>query len=131
MKPQNALEDPRTTAVVYVVEATDDERLGLWREYSAEARAHERGTPSSPRLSWTQDSGGWMAHVGDLAGFPVNVVLTYASINGRPVLFWSPCSRVVDWEMCRMWLEAHIPAFAERHTNAANFGHCLSFLRAR
>jgi hypothetical protein len=126
---QNALEDPRTRAAEYVVSASDDELIGLWREYSQEAREHNWGTPTNPRVQWEQDRGGWMVHVGDFGGYSVNIVLTYARVLDAPVLFWSPCSRVVDWELCESWLCEHIPAYAERHTNAANFGHCLVYLR--
>jgi hypothetical protein len=129
MGAQNAMQDPRTAAAVYVVEATNDERRAMWREWSAEALAGGWGTPTNARVTWVQGRGGWMVSVGDLAGFPVNMTVTYEMIDGCWVLFWSPCSRVVDREMCESWLRDHVPAYPEHHTNAANFGHCLSHIR--
>lgn len=131
MQPNNVMEDPRRLATEYVVEATSTEAHALWREHSREAQKNDWGSPQTQRVAWKQDPDGWMHQVGELAGFPVNIEVHWARIGGALIMFWSSCSRVVDWEMCEAWLRQNVPAYAERQTNATNFGHVLGWLAHR
>lgn len=119
-------QDRRLTEAVYVVEATSYEQLALWREFSAESAQHGWGTGTA---TWKQDNWGFLSEVGQLAGFPVVVCLTFARIYGRLVAFYESTSRVVDHQMVEEWMRAHVPAYDGHHTNAMNFGHCLSAVR--
>src|SRR5688572_12081284 len=101
-EPKSALEDPRLKAAVYVVEATSFERHSLWLQHSSEAAAHRWGEGEE---EWSGRGGsGWLVEVGTLAGFPVNMHVSFDSINGGLVLFWEGVSRVVDSEMLEAWL---------------------------
>jgi uncharacterized protein YbdZ (MbtH family) len=131
MRPNNALEDPRLAASAYVVNATSDEQHSLWREWSKDAIASGWGSARNERVDWEQDSSGWMRVVGELAGFPINIDLSWAIVDGVLVLFWDGISRVVDYQMCEDWLKEHVPAFAQRHTNATNFHHMFQYARAK
>lgn len=123
---QTAENDPRLSEAFYVVEATSYEHQALWCAHSADAAKHGWGTGTAP---WEQDCRGLIAEVGRLADFPVNAVLSFARIHGKLVVFHHACSRVVDHEMIEEWLRKHVPAYAERHTDANNFSHCLSAVR--
>jgi len=123
---KRAVDDLRLKTAAYVVEATDEERHLLWLHHSAEAKANRWGLGD---VQWSGRGGhGWLVPVGELAGFPVNMTVTFDTICGRPVIFWAAVSRVVDYDMCREWLEKHVPAYRDHHCNTANFGHCLAHL---
>jgi hypothetical protein len=123
---KRAVDDLRLKSVVYVVEASHDERHLLWLHHSNDARLHGWGTG---RVEWSGRGGnGWMVQVGEVAGMPVAMTVMFDTICGQPVLFWTDESRVVDHEMFPPWLEANVPAYKHHHCNVANFGHCLAHL---
>lgn len=124
-------EDPRLAATAYVVNATSDEQHSLWREWSKNAAASGWGSARNERVDWQQNPHGWLTRVGELAGFPVNIEVRWATIGGVLVLFWDGISRVVDYEMCEEWLGTNVPAFATRHANATNFHHVLQYVHAK
>lgn len=123
--------DPRRLVTAYVVEATSEERTMLWCEWSSEAAGHRYGSPDNERFPWEQVRDGWSHEVGQLAGFPVNIIVNFAVIYGELVMFYYASSRVVDHEMVEEWLRANVPAYRENHTNATNFGHCMGSMRRK
>lgn len=123
--------DPRRQAAVYVVEATNQEKTMLWCEWSCEAADHMYGSPEHERVPWEQVRDGWAHQVGELAGFPVVIDISFAIIYGELVMFYNGCSRVVDHEMLREWLVSNVPAYLNNHTNSTNFGHCMSTMRSK
>lgn len=103
--------DPRYADTFYLVEATDYEALECWKQW------HER-------IEWRQESHGWLAFCGDLAGFgPVTCTVSWNIIGGKRVLFYDAASRYVDHDMVRDYLTARCPS--AQHTNAMNFHNCV------
>lgn len=126
---KRTVDDLRLKAVVYVVQASHDERHLLWVQHSREARAHGWGTGT---VDWSgRGSCGRMVQVGEVAGHPVTMTLIFDTICGQSVLFWTDESRVVDHDMFPPWLDEHVPAYRDNHCNVANFGHCLAALIKR
>lgn len=117
----------------FVVEATDWERHELWgRHAQPESRGASRAARSGlgSRVRWLPHLDGDSAVVGELAGRAVAIRVTWADIEGFLVMFWSPCSRVVDHDLCHDWLKANVPAYvAGRNGDAASFHECLAFVR--
>lgn len=102
-----------------VVEATSCEKLFLWERHA------EHGS-----VRWHEETAGWFTKVGELAGRPVCLSLTWAclGIPGVWVLFWEATSKVTDSEMGEAWLESMTPG-AEVRTNAGNFHLVLRHAR--
>jgi hypothetical protein len=59
---------------------------------------------------------------------PVCVAVEFAKIDGHVVAFYEGCSQVVDYRKVRAWVDKSFPQ-SKGHTDATNFGHCLSALR--
>ena len=126
------MSDDRLARAEFVVEATDYERLCLWLEWADEA--DNLGSQRFPRIPWEQDSLGYMKQVGELAGHPVNVCLTFARINGKQVAFWEAVSNVIDHAMIEAWLKTQASPRWDSgtrlaYTNAMNFHHCIEHCR--
>lgn len=123
--------DPRRQATTYVVEATSEEQTMLWCEWSGDAANHRYGSPDHERAPWEQIRDGWSHVVGELAGFPVVIVINFAIIYEELVMFYYASSRVVDHEMVESWLKNNVPSYLDNHTNSTNFGHCISSVRRK
>lgn len=123
-KPQRAVDDPRLAQVAFAVEATDFERNTLWERYSKEGLPFNPSRPEA-RVSWDEGrEGGWLATTGELAGMPVTISLSFATVAGKLVLFYHAASQVVDHRMVEAWLTAHVPAYARgcrSRSDATNF----------
>ena len=63
--------------VVYVVEATGNEKSNLWLEY----HCNHKG------ITWEDDGGGLLLTIGELADMPVCISLFKSDILGQTVLF--------------------------------------------
>ena len=96
------------------VEATNYERLSLWREYT------QRG------ISWEASGQGFMVQIGsvEVNGYdmPVWVCWGPVRIDGRIIALFEPKSQVVDHRMVKNWLQAGLPQGAPicDAMNAAN-----------
>jgi hypothetical protein len=124
---KRAADDHRLKTVTYVVEANNDERHLLWLVHSSSARSMGWGVGN---VDWADRGGhGWLVQVGEIGGLPITLSVMFETICGKSVLFWTPESRAVDWEICREWVMANVPAYEYAHCNVANFGHCLAHLR--
>ncbi len=118
--------------VAFIVEATHEEYMSFWREFSSES---DYPRMNDKTITWKQESVGASRQIGEINGRPIVVELRYARINGRRVCFYNGCSQLVDHIMIREWLEhftektiRHEGRFA--HCNASNFHHCLHAIEA-
>lgn len=103
--------------VVYLIEATDYERLCLWRD-------NDTCTHTS-KMKWEEVSMGYWFQIGELDNRPVNLTLCYAILDGKKVAFYESCSQVVDWKM----IEDYLSKLNLPKTNAMNFHHCIHFIK--
>lgn len=104
---------------VGVVEATSFEKLSIWQYYSPQS--HTKG--SHPATSWVQKLSGGAFCAGDFGDMPVNIEFTFECINGKWVMFYDPCSMVVDHRLVEKWLDDHMSH--AKHTNAMNFHNIM------
>lgn len=95
--------ESRLKATFFAVEATSAEQLNLWRDHSSQS--------TSPRhkkiCEWQQVTPGWLVTVGKLGKRPVVISMSWVRIDGFLVLFWYPCSQVVDHVQIDNWFEEH------------------------
>lgn len=105
------------------IEASGCERQDLWECW------HQR-----KRMLWEQCMSGLMTQVGTFADMPVCVSLQKARIDGHLVLFYHATSLVVQHDIVRAWLDAHLPDTARRdgrivHADAMNAINVMHTLR--
>lgn len=117
--------DPRFLKTEFVVAATSTEQQMLWHRHHY--------TASTP---WKQESKGTSIQVGELAGFPVNVSIFWATIDGLYVLFYEPISQVVDHKMVESWFDKNCNPRWDNgsrgaRVNAENFNHVLHAASAK
>lgn len=121
------MEDDFMKGVVYVVEATHNEKMHLWLEWHCN---HEG-------ITWDDNSSGLSVVIGDLADMPVAISLFKADILGQTVLFWELTSQVQDYRMAEEWLKENVEAHSMSgvlndhrpcRTDVSNFSHCMSYL---
>jgi hypothetical protein len=101
--------------VVALVEATENEMLFLQSRYGEE-------------LSWEKDKDEYLLNVCDTnsiygqAQTPLSISVKVSEniINGRKVIFWSACSKVVDYRLIDVFLRQHYPNVQVK-TDATNF----------
>lgn len=112
---------PQNRIVEYMFEASDFEHSRLWLEWHTHIQSwDERPEVALPTL----------VRVGELAGHPVNIRITWARLNGHLVGFYSDRSRVVDHKMIEDWLDKNFcPPMpvggTHRRQNASNFKNGL------
>ncbi len=104
------MNDPRWDTTVALVEATDFERLCLWRE-------------SKDTHTWEEDYRGLMSTIGYLNKRPICVCVVWAKIDGYLVAFYDATSLVVDHSKVEDWLKEQAPKASR--TNAMNFHTAL------
>ena len=120
----------RLSEAIFLIEATSYEQLSLWREHS-----HESDTVLDRDLTWwEQVNPGHGFKVGELAGMPVVISLSYNRINDKLVAFWEPTSQVVDYRIIAKWFEDNFHGTWDNGrrratTNAMNFGHVVEETR--
>lgn len=99
---------------VGIVEANSFERFSIWEKNSPKAM-----NPSRPVGTWEEGRSGGMFHVGDIGGRAVNVQFFFDRIDGKWVMFYSPCSSAVDWNLIEEWRKTDMGH--AKHTDAMNF----------
>ena len=109
---------PDYKPVDFVIEATDTERLFLW------CRNDERR--DGRKVSWQDIPAGKFAVIGDFHGHPVSIGLAWAIINGRKVCFYAAESRVVDHNMVKSFVRAHVGSVGANYSDAMNFHNTLA-----
>lgn len=110
--------DPRFKLTRFVVEANSFETLELWRECKKDG------------ISWEQDCSGLLVNVGELDDRPINMSVTWQTVNGMKMLFWEACSQLVDYKMIDNWFKKNcLPMYMDSpqvaKTGASNFHHAL------
>lgn len=104
------------TPADYAVEATDFERLSLWREW------HER-------VRWEDESRGRLCTIGELGGRPIAVTVSWAWIDRRLVAFYEATSQVVDHEAVERWMRSKLLTPGGTHSDAMNFHNIVHAIR--
>ncbi|MBL8195960.1 MAG: hypothetical protein JNM06_19360 [Blastocatellia bacterium] len=100
---------------VALVEATENEMLFLQGKYGEE-------------LSWEKDKDEYLLNVCDTNSIygqaqtllSISIKVSENIINGRKVIFWSACSKLVDYRLIDVFLRQHYPN-AQVKTDATNF----------
>jgi hypothetical protein len=123
--------DPRFADTFFVVEADTFAQHALWRQHAKDAP--QNANDQSQKVAWRSDSLGVLLTLGELDGRPVCVSFTWATLNGKRVLFYNATSEVVDHKLVGEWLQAHCnPKWdngqRRAHCDAQNFHHCLHAL---
>lgn len=116
--------DPRplkNRVVKYMFEASDFEYSRLWLEW----HDHIDSWDERPKVDLPT-----FVRVGELAGHPVNVQITWNRLNGHLVGFYWGCSNVVDNKMVEDWLDQNFcPPMpmggTHRRQDASNFKNGL------
>lgn len=82
-------------------------------------------------LHWGETVFSEVITVGQIDGFPVNITARWIVINGKLIMFWNPCSRVVDYEMIDSWIKTYFRQGSGEYriTDAMNFGLCFKALK--
>jgi hypothetical protein len=121
--------DPRWSAVHYLVEATEYERHAAWC-FRAKQSPWTYDLRAMNDVEWTQTSPGYNWQVGELAGRRVFVGLQWDYLDGQLVCFWEATSSVVDYDMIEAWLKEKFPN-ASFWANAQNFYNVVNDIRER
>jgi len=113
--------DPRFAKTMYLVEATNFEKMSLWERW------HEE-------IKWEEDSSGILLQVGEIGDRPVCTCMSWVKINGHYVLFHESTSEIVDYKQVREWFKKHCdPKLGKSDrtakTDAMNFSHCIHAIR--
>ena len=115
--------------VFYSVEADSFATQVLWENWAK--GAEDINGKRFSRVEWESISSGRMVEVCymEQGTRPVMLSLWMAIIEGREVLFYQSSSQVVDWVAIEKWLEANVPSFKKRHTDAMNFHNAVHAIR--
>jgi hypothetical protein len=127
----------RFEMTTFVVEATSCETQMLWeRTQMLWERTDKRAMHDKLNVfEWQEIYPGFMETIAELQGRPITIAMFFYVINSGParrnmVMFWEATSEVVDYKLCREWLEKQ---FANRddvtYTDAMNFHQVLNHLR--
>jgi hypothetical protein len=122
--------DPRFKDTEFVVEADSYARQTIWEQWSTQAMFKR---PNCNNINWEQDSMGCVLQIGTLDNRPVNIEFYWAKLIGHLVLFYHPCSQVVDHAMIETWIKKYCnPQWdngRRAHCDASNFHHVISYIR--
>jgi len=103
-------------SAIFCVEATDAEHQFLWERHHC-------------MVQWEQLNPGEIATIGHFKKKPVCVEIRWARLDGQIVMFYYPCSSVVEWSWVRNWLADEYKGRSS--CNAMNFHHCLDEIRRK
>lgn len=125
--------ESRLAKTLFVVEATSFEQLALWRDC---AKQNHRGEADRTRYDWQERlcPSGWLVTVGELAGMPCAITMSWVKIDGQLIAFYYDCSVVTDSRQTEKWLADNFTGkwdsgTRRAMTDANNFGHCLAAIR--
>jgi hypothetical protein len=110
--------DPRYGETFYLVEATHHERHAEWSRLSTQS-PYCYDLRDIRNVDWVGTNPGHWERIGELAGHPVVVNLSWSYLNGALVCFYESTSRVVDWDVIESWLAKKFPNVRVK-TNATN-----------
>jgi hypothetical protein len=92
----------------YAVEATDYERLCVWREWHAP-------------VQWEDEHEGRLCTIGELDGRPIAVCVSWSRVEGRRVAFYHASSQLVDHVVVERWVRSKLLKPGGTHSDAMNF----------
>jgi hypothetical protein len=109
-------------AAVYVVQATEFERICLW-------------TLNRGKVAWGGMPRIAIFTVGEREGDAVKVEVAFVELDDQLVLFIEAVSPVTDRLMVDAWLRKNVPVAAlpgmqRAVCDAANFHHCVAHIKA-
>ena len=96
-----------------------------WEQLSTESRWQLAGAARLNRYRWVKVNPGLNEPVGELAGNPVCILMSWAIIGGKPIMFWRPTSQVVDNRLIHAWLEKNCPVFRTNNSDLINIHNVL------
>lgn len=114
----------------FVVEATHEEFMGIWRQFADDAMFL---TPMN-KYSFEHISMGSGPVIGEFGGMPVAITIFWQIINGVLVAFYEGTSVVVHHGMIRDWVKGNFPCLKKyggwryRYCNVANIHHLLNYI---
>lgn len=116
--------DERFKYTMFVVEANSYEAQALWYVW------HDSPRFKQPPVTWEQVNPGFLSTIGQIGDKPVCIDMFWNLVNGVPVLFYHPTSKMVDWDMIEEWLKNNCnPRYDNNHrrahTDAQNFHHMV------
>jgi len=116
--------------VEWIIEATNDDRFQIWKDY------HDK-------MDWKEVSFGWSYMILEMVvkpkgsvkkeTLPVMLEFSFAIVNGHKIAFYTSNSRLVH----HGYIEAFLTTYFQRthqeytrwnHTNATNAHNCLNYL---
>lgn len=114
----------RLKHTLFIVEANSNEQFMLWKDYAIGS-----DSPRHKPQKWEQVNPGWLVTVGELAGRPCCISVTWNRIEGHLVMFWYDCSQATDSVQTDAWLKAHFSGKWDKGTrwascDAQNFHLC-------
>lgn len=109
---------------IFMVEATNYEKLCLWEKHCSQSLTHRFPTRT---VIW-ESLHGMVYTIGYLRKRPIVVSVSWQRIDGHIVMFYEPISALVDWKMIRSWLEKEF-SHVKQQCDAMNFHNCLAYLR--
>lgn len=108
---------------VGAVEATSYERHCIWAEYSPLSKRRV----SFSVKTWIDNNTGVMFTAGTVGNHPVTIEMYFSYIDDQWVLFYNPCSRVVDYDIVNEWLKHELSH--TKQTDAMNFHNILNHIK--
>lgn len=104
-----------------VVEASHFEVQSLWQAFR-------------DRLTWEMEPRKHIIDLGELAGNPLQMLITLATLNGVKVVFYENTSAVVDYQKVSAWFDANTLSKADPRSAKGNrytaeaFDHCVKLI---
>ena len=122
----NDTAESRLKKTFFIVEATSFEQSCLWRDYCSRS-----DKPRYDVHTWVSISPGWMIHISEINDRPCCISTTWYKIDGKLVMFWYPCSELVDYKLIEEWLEKNFTGTYDGGSRRAsidadNFHNCIS-----
>lgn len=110
--------EPRLASVTVAVEATNYERLMLWREFHDDK--------NGPRWPWKGDGAGFSICLTLLGGMPNQVCFWFQDVQNEKVMFWECTGLVGDRRPLEVLLKHCCPKLKRCGTpDAMNFGNAF------
>lgn len=150
--------NPAFDDVLFLVEATSEEKFNIWRDFSKESMSNIKPLSedvvnsfpehiknivkplndkvkdySRERVDWKDVSSGFSSIIGYVDDRPVNVSFNFAFINGKKICFYEGISQMVDHKIINDWLIRQFQLTHDgytrwNHTNSSNFVNCINSL---
>jgi hypothetical protein len=118
-------DEDRFKATEFFIEATGEETLGIWKQYV------DRPYENCRSLNWDQFDGTMhvISHVtiqyddkpGIVERIPICVSIMWNLVDGHLMAFYEACSRVVDHNVVKKFIDEKSNSNVRIRTNSTNF----------